>query len=101
MDDLGQRFSDRISASVTKVLDAITFWIVLALLALSGGAYKYRSALRTQLHIWQVRWGRGTVNDDVVAELFYRAAHLAERSASKRRPFETWREWIFGLPDPH
>ena len=41
------------------------------------------------------------MDEDIVEQLFYRAAHLAERGAPKRRPAETWREWIFGLPDPH
>jgi hypothetical protein len=32
--------------------------------------------------------------------MFYRAARIAEGQTRKRRPAETWREWIFGLPDP-
>jgi hypothetical protein len=32
--------------------------------------------------------------------MFYRATRLAERRGNKRRPVETWREWIFGLQDP-
>jgi hypothetical protein len=97
----GQGLSDRVSAWLSRVFETAAFWIALALAVLAGTAYKYRRPLKTQLHIWQIRRGRGTANDDVVAELFYRATQLAERSASKRRPFETWREWIFGLPDPH
>ena len=31
--------------------------------------------------------------------MFYRATRLAERRVPGRRPAETWREWIFGLPD--
>jgi hypothetical protein len=32
--------------------------------------------------------------------MFYRAAKLAGRRVSARAPAETWREWIFGFPDP-
>jgi hypothetical protein len=48
-----------------------------------------------------VRQGRGAVSEDVVEQLFYRAARAAGRKGRKRRPAETWREWIFGLPDPN
>src|SRR5256885_11658173 len=33
--------------------------------------------------------------------LFYRATRLAEHRLRKRRPAETWREWIFAMPDPN
>ena len=39
------------------------------------------------------------IDQDVVEELFYRAARLAQRRVPNRQPAETWREWIFGLPD--
>ena len=32
-------------------------------------------------------------------QLFYRATRLAERRAEKRRPAQTWREWILAMPD--
>jgi hypothetical protein len=32
--------------------------------------------------------------------MFYRATRRAERQAGKRRPGQTWREWIFRLPEP-
>jgi len=97
----GQHISDRISDWLNQIFGTIAFWVVLALLVLGASAFKYRRALKTQMQIWKIHRGRGSANDDIVAQLFYRAARLAERSGSKRRPFETWREWIFGLPDPH
>jgi hypothetical protein len=36
-----------------------------------------------------------------VERLFYRAARMAEQQTQRRKPAETWREWIFGLPDPN
>ena len=48
-----------------------------------------------------MRRGQASADEAVVEQMFYRAARLAERRASKRAPAETWREWIFGLPDPH
>ena len=77
------------------------FWALVVIFILGGTAYKHRRALRTQLQIWRVRQGRGAVNEDVVEQMFYRAARLAERQTLQRRPAETWREWIFGLPDPN
>src|SRR5436853_7650381 len=71
------------------------------MLVLIGSAYKSRRELRTQLRIWREHRRRGPVDQDVVEQLFYRATHLAERKAEKRAPAETWREWIFGLPDPN
>jgi hypothetical protein len=69
------------------------------LTTLAAAAYYKRRTLRTQLQIWRVRHGRGTADQDVVQEIFYRAARLAERRSQKREPAETWREWILGLPD--
>jgi hypothetical protein len=62
--------------------------------------HRHRKLLKTELQIWRLRRGRGDVNENVVEQLFYRAARLAEGRLEKRRPAETWREWIFGLPDP-
>lgn len=60
-----------------------------------------RHHIRTWLQIRRLRKGREAFADvDVVEHLFYRAARLAERRAEKRRPMQTWREWIFGLQDP-
>ena len=61
--------------------------------------WKHQRQLKTYLDIWRLRRGRGQVNQDVVEQLFYRATRLAEGGAGKRKPAETWREWIFGLPD--
>lgn len=97
----GQMLSDRFSARVRDVVETRWFWTGTILLLLGVTAFKNRRRLRTQFHIWQLRQGRGDINEDVVAELFYRAARLAQRRLQKRRPAETWREWIFGLPDPN
>lgn len=96
-----QSLSDHFSARVTRFVNTSAFWAASFLLIAVGTAFKYRRPLRTQLRIWRARQEKGTVSDDVVEELFYRAAHLAERQVPKRRPAETWREWIFGLPDPN
>jgi hypothetical protein len=95
----GQTLSDRFSAWATKRIETVSFWTVLIAVFLAAAAYKHRRMLKTYVQIWRVRWGRGSANADVVEQLFYRAARLAGRTASTRRPAETWREWIFGLPD--
>lgn len=97
----GQQFSDRFSARITELVQTPGLWAAGAFFIIGGAAYKHRRRLRTHLQIWRVHQGRGSVDEDVVEQLFYRAARLAERRAQKRRPAETWREWIFGLPDPN
>jgi uncharacterized protein DUF4129 len=77
------------------------FWIFLALMLLGNTVWNHRRQMKTYLDIWRLRRGRGHVNQDVVEQLFYRATRLAERRDGKRKPAETWREWIFGLPDVH
>jgi transglutaminase-like putative cysteine protease len=95
----GQVFSDRFSARVSALVAAPGFWALAVIFIIGGTAFRNRRKLRTQLQIWRVRQGRGAVNEDMVEQMFYRAAKLAERRVSGRAPAETWREWIFGLPD--
>jgi len=75
--------------------------MVALITALAALTYQKRRTLRTQLQIFRLRRGRGSADEDVVQEMFYRAARLAERRSQKRQPTETWREWILGLPDSH
>jgi hypothetical protein len=96
----GQMLSDRFAARSRELFENGWFWSAVAAIFLGYGTYRNRKALRTQLRIWRLRRVGGTVNEDVVEQLFYRAARLAEGRTEKRRPAETWREWIFGLPDP-
>jgi transglutaminase-like putative cysteine protease len=103
--------SDRLMTDATGTLDRATvrlrdyvdtpgFWVVIILiLAVSVGIGK-RRRIGTQIQIWRLRRGSGVVDERVVEELFYRATRLAERRGKKRREAETWREWIFGMPDP-
>ena len=86
---------------MTRIVGTAWFWAALIVLAGGGTACSYRQTLKTQLQIWRLRLGRGTVNETIVEQLFYRAARIAEGRVLKRQPAETWREWIFGLPDPH
>jgi len=97
----GQQFSDRFSAWLTHRVQTLRFRIVALVAALAAFAYKKRRTLRTRLYIWRLRRGRGAADNEVVQELFYRAARLAERRSQKRQPTETWREWILSLPDSH
>jgi transglutaminase-like putative cysteine protease len=96
----GQTFSERFTARVTKLAQTWIFWTIALALALAATVFQFRRTLQTQLLIWNVRRGRGTANEDVVEQIFYRAARIAERGSPKRKPGETWREWIFGLPEP-
>jgi len=96
----GQQFSDRSAARMTHLVQNSVFRVLALFCVFTGAAYKQRGLLRTQLQIWRVRRGLGTVSEDVVEQMFYRAARIAEGKTHKRRPAETWREWIFGLPDP-
>jgi hypothetical protein len=95
------KLSDRFVSSARRWVENRWFWLCLALLLLGHTAWKHRKKMTTCLAIWQLRRGRGQVNHEVVEQLFYRAARLAERRVGKRKPAETWREWIFGLPDAH
>lgn len=94
-----QVFSHRFSTRINRLVESVWFWAVLAAVILSLAAIKQRRTLGTLIRIWRLRQGRGAVNEDVVEQLFYRAARLAGRRRASRRPAETWREWIFGLPD--
>ena len=96
----GQMLSDRLAARIRERVESVWLWTVIGTFVLAGTAYKHRKWLRTELQIRRLRQGRGAINEDVVEKLFYRAARLAERKLEKRKPAETWREWIFGLPDP-
>jgi hypothetical protein len=99
----GQEMSDRFAGYLGQAFQIVWFWIAVVILAIVGFVIKYWNAIRVQVWIWRLRRGhRGnTVDERVVEELFYRAARLAEYRSSKRRPAETWREWIFALPDPN
>jgi hypothetical protein len=98
---LGQRFSDDFAAWATRVMQSAVFWTILTITVAGAVCWNYRRILKTNLQIWRIRRGRCPADKDVVAQMFYRAARLAERTSGTRRPAETWREWIFGLPDPH
>jgi transglutaminase-like putative cysteine protease len=93
------RFSDRFASVVRRWVENVWFWVAAAFLALAITTWQHQKQLKTHFDIWRLRRGRGQVNQDVVEQLFYRAARLAEGRAAKRKPAETWREWIFGLPD--
>jgi hypothetical protein len=97
----GQRASDRFAAWLTEIIQTAEFWTIVLLLVVGGTVYRYRRTVKTQLQIWRIRRGRGAANEDIVEQLFYRATRVAERTMPKRQPAETWREWTFGLPDPH
>jgi hypothetical protein len=97
----GQQLSDRFAARISTLTGTVGFWVLIAILVVLAAAYKHRRTLRTNMQIWRVRRGQGSVNEDVVEEMFYRATKLAEGRDSQRAPAETWREWIFGLPDPN
>ena len=91
--------SDRFAKMSRELFETIWFWSVVAAIFIGYGAYRNRRALKTRFRIWRLRRVGGTVNEDVVEQLFYRAARLAAGRLEKRRPGQTWREWIFGLPD--
>ena len=97
----GQQFSDRAAGWLREMVENVGFWIAVVLGALSLLTMKYARAIRMQIDIWRLRRGGGAINEDVIEELFYRAARLAQSRVPERRPAETWREWIFGLPDPN
>ena len=96
----GQDVSDRFAKYISRLTGSAWFWITAVVITLAGFAIKHAHALKMELEIWRLRHGRGVINEAVVEELFYRAARLAQHRAPKRRPAQTWREWIFGLPDP-
>ena len=96
-----QRLSDRLSDAIPDVMGTHVFQIILIGAVIGGVLYRYRRTLATQLQIWRIRRGRCTATEDAVEYLFYRAARIVERAAPKRQNAQTWREWIFGLPDPH
>jgi hypothetical protein len=98
----GQEFSDRMAGYLEKVFQIVWFWVAVIIVAICGLTFKYWHAIRLRFWIWRLRRGHdGSIDEDVVEELFYRAARLAESRLPKRRPAQTWREWIFAIPDPN
>ena len=99
----GQQLSDHIAGYLGQLLQTVWFWIAVVSLVILGLVIKYWNILRLRTWIWRLRHGHGgrSIDERVVEELFYRAARMAERHTTKRRPTQTWREWIFTLPDPN
>jgi hypothetical protein len=98
----GQHLSDRVARNLVELFLTVWFWIALLVLAASALGIKYWNSFKLQLDIWRLRrsHGEGSVDQSVVEELFYRATRLAEKRLPRRRPAETWREWVSALPDP-
>ncbi len=96
----GQIFSDRIANQLQRLFDRAWFWALLGFGGAAITAFRNRKFIRTQVRILRLRRGSGIVNEDVVEAMFYRATRLAERQGARRKPGETWREWILSLPDP-
>jgi hypothetical protein len=97
----GQAMSDRLSVSVTRLVESGSFWTLLVVLGAGVLAVRKRSTLAVYWKIWNLGRGRGTVDSDVVGAMFYRAAALAQRQAGKRGSHQTWREWVGQVPDEH
>jgi hypothetical protein len=98
----GQDFSNRVAGFFGKIFQIGWFWIAVAIVAICGLAANYWNTVRLHFMIWRLRRGHGrTIDEGVVEELFYRATRLAEYRMPKRQPAQTWREWIFALPDPN
>jgi transglutaminase-like putative cysteine protease len=93
-----QVFSDGVAGYMQRLFDRRSFWVFMVLAGLSLAALRYRKQIRTQLAIRRLRRGAGSISNDVVEELFYRAIQLAVDRGTVRRPAETWREWIGTLP---
>jgi len=93
------RVWDMISERLGRLLETAGFWAAVAVLVAGGVTYKYRRFIATQWRIWRIRQGRGTASEDVIEQLFYRAARLADHRASRRKPQQTWREWVLGISD--
>ena len=97
---LGQEFSDRFADDFKKLADKPWFWMIVLTGTLSVVGVRYHRFVRTEFHIWRARNAGGAVTDEVVEEMFRRAARLAEPEGKSRQPAETWREWIIGVSDP-
>jgi transglutaminase-like putative cysteine protease len=95
----GQQFSDRAAGRLRQLIENMWFWVVAALAGIGILVMKHGRTMKVRYDIWRLRRGGGHVNEDVVESLFYRAARLAQARVPERRPGQTWREWIFGLPD--
>ena len=98
--DRGQALSDVVADRMQLLFDERWFWLIVAIVVTGGAAWRHRKFLLMQALIIRLRRGTGSVNEAVIEEMFYRAARLAQRGGTARRPAQTWREWIFGLPDP-
>ena len=95
-----QTIADSFARRLRTWVETAWFW-VFAIAAVGGSvAYKHRKFLRTEYRIRRLRKGTGVVDDEVIEQMFYRAARLAEGKARRRTAAQTWREWTSGLPDP-
>ena len=96
---MSQAVSDRVSARIREVVETRWFWSLVLVGVLLGLGVKYRSTIRTNWKIWNLRFGRGDADRDVVTQLFYRVAALGGRRSGARLPHQTWRGWLAELPD--
>ena len=96
---MSQAVSDRVSARIREVVETRWFWSLVLVGVLLGLGVKHRSTIRTYWKIWNLRFGRGDADRDVVTQLFYRVAAMGGRRSGTRLPHQTWREWLAELPD--
>ena len=96
---MSQAVSDRVSARIRDVVETRWFWSLVLVGVLLGFGVKHRSTIRTNWKIWNLRFGRGDADRDVVTQLFYRVVALGGRRSGVRLPPQTWREWVAELPN--
>jgi hypothetical protein len=92
---------DSIGRGIRQAVDRPGFWVALITLAMAAVIYRQRVFLQREYRIWQLRQGSGIVDGDIIEEMFYRAASLAQERMEKRPDSQTWREWALRLSDPH
>jgi transglutaminase-like putative cysteine protease len=95
-----QNFSDRLAGRIQHLFDSWWFRIAVVFAVVCVMAYRFRRLLLLHVRIYQLRRGAGTLDDEILHALFYRAALLAEKNGATPRPAaQTWREWILSISD--
>jgi transglutaminase-like putative cysteine protease len=96
---LERRLSRMLLGCVSRLVPNAVFWSLVVAAAMAAAGWKHRRSVKTWLKVRRIHSGRAVPSQDVVEQLFYRAARLAESTASRRRPGQTWREWVSGVAD--
>jgi transglutaminase-like putative cysteine protease len=95
--------ADRISQTIERFAAWRWSWFAAPAMAVIALAFRFRRRLLAEWRLWKIRHGHAATAREVadaVEVLFQRATRLSGAQQQRRRPNQTWREWLHGVPHP-